>query len=71
MKTLSQSLISALNSQAPIYTKKFLLYTRTWQEETETYTFSVAQDITKYILESSKIKWNLIMKVILFGIMPS
>ncbi len=59
MKTLSQSLINALNSQAPIYTKKFLLYTRTWQEETETYTFSAAQDITKYILESSKIKWKL------------
>ena len=58
MKTLSQSLISALNSQAPIYTKKFLLYTRTWQEETETYSFSAAQDITKYILESSKIKWK-------------
>ncbi|MBO4708096.1 MAG: hypothetical protein J5594_06060 [Elusimicrobiaceae bacterium] len=59
MKTLSQSLISALNSQAPMYTKKFLLYTRTWQEETETYAFSDAQDITKYILETSKIKWKL------------
>ncbi len=59
MKTLSQSLINALNSQEPIYTKKFLLYTRTWQEETETYTFSAAQDITKYILETSKIKWKL------------
>ena len=59
MKTLSQSLTNALNSQAPIYTKKFLLYTRTWQEETETYMFSAAQDITKYILENSKIKWKL------------
>ena len=59
MKTLSQSLISALNNQAPIYTKKFLLYTRTWQAATETYTFSAAQDITKYILETSKIKWKL------------
>lgn len=59
MKTLSQSLISALNSQAPVYMKKFLLYTRTWQAETETYTFSAAQDITKYILETSKIKWKL------------
>ncbi len=59
MKTLSQSLISALNNQAPVYTKKFLLYTRTWQSETETYTFSNPQDITKYILENSKIKWKL------------
>ena len=59
MKTLSQSLISALNSQAPIYTKKFLLYTRAWDLETETYGFSSAQDITKYILETSKIKWKL------------
>lgn len=59
MKTLSQSFISALNSQEPIYTKKFLLYTRTWQAQSETYTFSSAQDITKYILESSKIKWKL------------
>lgn len=59
MKTLSQSLTKALNTQAPIYTKKFLLYTRTWQAETETFAFSNAQDITKYILETSKIKWKL------------
>ena len=59
MKTLSQSLISDLNSQAPIYIKKFLLYTRSWDEESETYTLSASQDITKYILETSKIKWKL------------
>ncbi len=59
MKILSQSLTKALNNQAPIYTKKFLLYTRIWQTQTETYTFSTAQDITKYILETSKIKWKL------------
>jgi len=59
MKTLSNSLNSALNSQAPVYTKKFLLYTRTWQSETQTYAFGAAQDITKYILETSKIKWKL------------
>lgn len=59
MKTLSSALTSALNSQEPIYTKKFLLYTRTWQADTQTYTFAAAQDITKYILETSKIKWKL------------
>ena len=59
MKTLSQSLTKALNSQEPIYTKKFLLYTRTWQAATETFAFSNAQDITKYVLETSKIKWKL------------
>lgn len=58
MKTLTSSLISALNSQEPIYFKKFLLYTRTWQAATQTYTFSAAQDITKYVLETSKIKWK-------------
>ena len=36
-----------------------MLYTRTWQAQSETYTFSDAQDITKYILETSKIKWKL------------
>ena len=59
MKTLSNSLNSALNSQAPVYTKKFLLYTRVWQAGSQTYTFNTAQDITKYILEISKIKWKL------------
>ena len=59
MKTLSSALTYALNSQEPIYTKKFLLYTRTWQADTQTYTFAAAQDITKYILETSKIKWKL------------
>ncbi len=59
MKTLSNSLLNALNSQAPVYTKKFLLYTRTWQAENQTYIFSNAEDITKYVLESSKIKWKL------------
>ena len=58
MKILSSALTSALNSQAPIYIKKFLLYTRTWQAGTQTYTFGAAQDITKYILETSKIKWK-------------
>ena len=59
MKTLSNSLNSALNSQAPVSTKKFLLYTRVWQAGSQTYTFNTAQDITKYILEISKIKWKL------------
>ena len=59
MKTLSLPLNSALNSQEPVYTKKFLLYTRKWQAATETYIFDTALDITKYVLESSKIKWKL------------
>ena len=58
MKTLSSGLTAALNSQEPVYTKKFLLYTRTWQENTQQYTFGTAQNITKYILETSKIKWK-------------
>ncbi len=59
MKQISSSLNKALNSQTPKYYKKILLYKRVWNSETLEYDFATAQDISKYLVEISPIKWKL------------
>ena len=59
MKTLSSSLLNALNSQTPKYYKKILLYKRVWNSTTLEYDFATATDISKYLVEISPVKWKL------------
>ncbi len=59
MKQISSSLNNALNSQTPKYYKKILLYKRVWNSETLQYDFATAQDISKYLVEISPVKWKL------------
>lgn len=59
MKELSSLMLAALNSSAPGYKKKLLLYRRVWDASAEKYSFAEAEDITKYVIETGSVKWKL------------
>lgn len=59
MKTVSTTLLSALNNQSVKYCKKILLYTRSWSAQENKYIFNAPVDITAYLLDISDIKWKL------------
>ena len=59
MKTLSESMLKSLNSQSPSYRRKFLLYRKVWNGETQKYQFGEAFDLTPFVTQSTPIKWKL------------
>lgn len=59
MKSISSSLQKALFSQNPKYYKKIILYKRLWDDENLKYIYDDSEDISRYLIEISPIKWKL------------